>query len=335
MRDRWLILGVGALLVAGCRAGTNDQGEAFGAVRRANPNANAQPNTEQQSRGRVAVEQPVAAGAACNGVGPAARIQRAADDFFAVVDQNRDGRISKDEATNAADFIVGGLFLKADLDGDGRITPAEGKQVRQQFMNDHPAFASMVHDIKQSTDQKSPFGVAARLLDVNYDKPITRAVARDAAKTLVDDVFQAADKDRDGAITMAEARAAAGNAIGVAAGMSFQAADQNGDGKLSEQEFSAALRGPEKVAFDMADTNHDGVLSPDEAAAALAPLTGGSFGGQAATGNVPAPQGNAPAAPQGNGSGNAAAMPQNAPPPAQAAPPPKQPQQRTRTRVVP
>jgi len=204
---------------------------------------------------------------------PGAEVEETAARLMDLADANGDGKISKEETRGLTNFIIGGFFFRADANGDGTVTPEEGKQARAELESRYPAMASLFRSVRNATG-RSPFSTIAALLDVNHGKPLAMAEARDVARAAVDDLYAVADADRDGVITLAEARSVAwqgARALGQAA---FQAADTDRDKSLSVQEFQGALQASAKTAFAMADANNDGKLTEDEAASAMSRITG-------------------------------------------------------------
>jgi Ca2+-binding EF-hand superfamily protein len=83
-----------------------------------------------------------------------------------------------------------------------------------------------------------------------------------AAKARVDQQFNAADTNGDGALSAAEAR----NGMPALGGL-FDRIDVNHDGRITQDEFDAAYANRARKslqAFDRADVNHDGVLTEAE-----------------------------------------------------------------------
>jgi Ca2+-binding EF-hand superfamily protein len=103
-------------------------------------------------------------------------------------------------------------------------------------------------------------GMLDRLMaaDANRDGAITRAEARAARER----GFQRMDADSDGFITTAEREqmAAAASAKGKGRGGEGGGADANGDGKISRDEFlNTPMRG-----FDRLDANNNDVIEASE-----------------------------------------------------------------------
>ncbi len=149
-------------------------------------------------------------------------------ELFARLDGNRDGFISRDEADSGSQAMGG---------GDRRKDFAERLAQRDGPMPDR--------------------GAAFERLDTNRDGMISRqefmsAQPRIERRTIV--MREAPGGGADGPAKMHM------KGMGGLHGRLFDMADSNRDGRVSLQEAtSAALR-----HFDMADANHDGQLTPDE-----------------------------------------------------------------------
>jgi hypothetical protein len=202
---------------------------------------------------------------------PEAQVSEAMDKLVAMADGDGDGQVSRDEAGGLANFLVGGFFFRGDTNGDGTVTPEEGRKVREGFLNQYPAFAGLFREVKSASGQ-SPFATIAQLVDIEYGKPLSMAEAHTAARSAVDDLYRAADANHNGSLGADELRGLAWKGARDLGHTAFQAADADHDGKLSTQEFQAALKGPAQVAFEVADTNKDGKLTEQEAAAAMGQL---------------------------------------------------------------
>lgn len=199
---------------------------------------------------------------------PGAEVEQTAARLVEMADANGDGKVSRDEAHAMTSFLVGGFFFRADADGNGTVTPEEGRQARVDFMSQHPSLASLFRTVRGTTGQ-SPFATVARLVDVEYGKPLAIAEAREAARSAVNDLYSVVDTSKDGVITVAEARTAAWEGARSLGHAAFRAADTDRSGGLTQQELRAALQASADVAFNMSDTNKDGQLSEEEAAAAM------------------------------------------------------------------
>lgn len=150
------------------------------------------------------------------------------DRMFKQLDLNHDGFITKDElATSKAKFDermtksepkrAAKLFDRLDTNHDGKITRAEVEAARA---------ARLAASGKPTKPGRKPAG----------------SVLFDAARA-------------NGKITVRHA-----NMRGSAIARLFDAADVNKDGRVSLEEAQQAAR----QQFDAADLNHDGVLTPDE-----------------------------------------------------------------------
>lgn len=206
-----------------------------------------------------------------SGVGacqPAAGMVNMMSRAVEMADANNDGRISKEEAYSSANFLVGGFFFRADTNGDGTISPEEGREARRELMTRYPALATVLQQTSQATGQK-PLVSLASLVDIEYGQPVTAGELREAARASVDQLFSAADANKDSLLTIEEARAAIWDGARAAGRAAFQSADTNNDGKLSNEEFRAAAQAPADVAFRLADRDNDGHLSEAEASLAM------------------------------------------------------------------
>ncbi len=191
---------------------------------------------------------------------------RRAMDLF---DADGNGKLSRNEATSAANFLIGGFFFRADQNGDGTITPEEGRQERAELAQRYPAAASLLLQAKQAAGTTRAFSSLAQILDSAYDKSLKLLDARAAAGTAVDDAFRLADtnnnKEIDGA-ELAEVSLKGARSLGHA---TFASADTNGDQFLSADEFQKAINASTQPVFQMTDLNHDGRLSETEASSAI------------------------------------------------------------------
>lgn len=202
--------------------------------------------------------------AACQ---PSSQVSAGINRLVEFADPNGDGKVSRVEATSAANFFVGGFFFRADENGDGVVTPQEGLQARKEFVNQNPMAASLLRAARDAG--ATPFKKVAQLLDIEYGQPVKAEEARQAARSAVDDLFKAADNNKDGNLTFEESRAATWRGAQAVGETMFRSIDSNNDGTLGISEFQQGLQEPAKIAFKLADENSDGKLTQQEAANAM------------------------------------------------------------------
>lgn len=189
--------------------------------------------------------------------------------MFKLVDENNDGQISQVEATNAGYLAVGGLFFRADANGDGSVTKEEAKTARDAFLAQKPIVRFMIERTKTIKPQANggspnPAAVFMGLVDANNDGNLQATEVRQAVQTAVQGGFAAADTNRDGLMSPTEVNAALVGAVKAAQQATFQAADADRDGQVSKEEFTKSLTDPVNAAFAVIDANNDGKLSPQE-----------------------------------------------------------------------
>ena len=136
-------------------------------------------------------------------------------------------------------------FAKLDTNRDGFLTKAEADAAKEQFKG---KFVERWSERREEAFEK---------LDSNRDGAVSRA-EWDAGQAQREQRIASHDRDGDGRRD--------GHTRGGKHGMSglsghmFEMADANKDGRVTLQEAqAAALR-----HFDMADANHDGQITPDE-----------------------------------------------------------------------
>jgi Ca2+-binding EF-hand superfamily protein len=196
-------------------------------------------------------------------------LQRSVSRVIAVADSNTDGKVSREEATSALNFVVGGFFFRADADGDGKITVAERRQARDDLAKRHREF----HQILTTFASSKPIEKLMTTLDADVDQTIDLAQTRSAIRGVVDGIYEAVDLNSDDIITLAEADRGfnvGASALGRAA---FRQGDADGNGKITLEEFQSSLDPPLKRAFEVADANDDGSLTDEEAASVMWWLT--------------------------------------------------------------
>ena len=166
------------------------------------------------------------------------------DRTFKQLDLNHDGIITRDElAASKAQFDermdksapkrAAKLFDRLDTNHDGKIARAEIAARR--------AARSTAHGKAPKAGSRAPGSALFERADSNKDGTITRP-------------------EFDAAVAGGKIKLRHANMRGSAIARLFDAADVNRDGRVSLQEAQqAALQ-----HFDAADVNHDGVLTPNE-----------------------------------------------------------------------
>jgi len=135
-------------------------------------------------------------------------------------------------------------FARMDTNRDGAVTKAEADAARTAL---RAQFAERREDRREQAFDR---------LDGNRDGAISRA-EWDAHAAQRQQSIAAHDRNRDG---RRDGRRAHGGGMHSLGGHMFEMADANKDGRVTLQEAqAAALR-----HFDMADANRDGQITPDE-----------------------------------------------------------------------
>jgi len=195
---------------------------------------------------------------------------------FKLVDENNDGQISQKEAVDAGNLAVGGLFFRADANGDGTVTKAEADQARDALLAQKPMVRFLIDRVKTTKATRgaqpagtnpaaaNPAAAFMSLVDANNDGNLQATEVRQAVQTTVQGLFATADTNRDGLMSPVEVNAAIAGAVKAAQKASFAAADANSDGQISQDEFNKALTDPANATFKILDANNDGQLSPQE-----------------------------------------------------------------------
>jgi len=189
--------------------------------------------------------------------------------LFKSVDANNDGQISQQEAVDAANVAVGGLFFSADADGNGTLSKEEAQRAREKVLAAKPMARLLISRVKATAPQPgggtpNPANAAMGLIDVNNDGQLQATEVRQGVQTAIQGLYAAADTNRDGQMSPVEVNAAIAGAIKAAGQASFQAADGDNNGQLSRQEFDKAIIDPANAVFAVLDANNDGQLSQQE-----------------------------------------------------------------------
>jgi Ca2+-binding EF-hand superfamily protein len=102
------------------------------------------------------------------------------------------------------------------------------------------------------------------ILDSNHDGNYSAPELRQAVQTSVQSVFLMADRNGDGQIDVNEVNAAIADTSRAAVQTAFNAADTDKNGAVSQAEFDKAIINPAHVLFGILDANRDNQLSADE-----------------------------------------------------------------------
>ena len=192
--------------------------------------------------------------------------------LFKLADTNNDNQISKKEATDFGNLMVGGFFFRADTNGDGKISPEEARAARESLLQQKPFLRMVMERTKAGgaagSADANPLRALADLLDSNHDKQLQASEVRQTVSTSVDSFYQIADTNRDNQMSPSEINAAMIGMARSAAKSALAAADTDHDGSLSLPEFDKAITGPSHIVFQIIDSNNDGKISDAEAQAA-------------------------------------------------------------------
>lgn len=187
---------------------------------------------------------------------------------FMAADQNHDGLLSQQEAIDAGNLMVGGMFFAADANGDAKVTKDEAAAIRKKVLQQNPILRFALQRAK-NPNQKNLAGTEAlngvsELLDTDNDQTLSATEVRQAVQSAVKGAFAIADTNRDGQLSPTEMNSAVFAFARAAVDSAFQMADKDNNGSLSKDEFTQALVDPAHSAFDILDANLDGELTTQE-----------------------------------------------------------------------
>jgi len=106
------------------------------------------------------------------------------------------------------------------------------------------------------------------LVDTNNDGQLQATELRQTVQTGVQGLYAGADTNRDGQLSPDELNSAVAGMAQAAAQASFQAADKDGNGSLSLAEFDQSIIEPAHTVFRIIDANGDDQISQQEVQAA-------------------------------------------------------------------
>jgi len=193
--------------------------------------------------------------------------------IFMMADDNKDGQISQQEAMDVGNQIVGGLFFRADKDGNGIVSKEEGQQARETVLQQKPILRILLQRAQARQPQATATARNAEqgfmsLIDTNSDGQIQATEVKQLVQTTVQSIYSMADTNRDGQMSPSEVNAALAGAGRSAIQAAFKQADTDGNGQLSQAEYDKAIVAPANMVFALFDANNDGQISPQEFQAA-------------------------------------------------------------------
>jgi Ca2+-binding EF-hand superfamily protein len=214
-------------------------------------------------------------------------LQDTAKLLFKLADTNNDGLISQKEAVDAGNLLVGGFFFRADANGDGVLTPEEGRAARDSLYQQSPLLrwvleraksqkqaqatkTAAINEPKQAPGEvaqnlaANPARAITEILDTNHDGKLSASELRQDVQTGVQALFLAGDRNQDGQLSPAELNQVVADATKAAIQATFQAADTDHNGMLSIAEFDTALTEPAHAVFRILDANADNQLTLEE-----------------------------------------------------------------------
>jgi Ca2+-binding EF-hand superfamily protein len=168
---------------------------------------------------------------------------RFAAHVFERMDENKDGKITREEAQAAGKR----LFAKLDQNGDAQITQAESDAGARAIRNEE-------------------LGARFDELDADRDGRLTSAEAQ-----VPPQVFQRLDTNKDKSLSKEEFLARP-DFRAEHRDFEFKRADANHDGKVTREEADKAAT----TRFDAVDADHDGVITRKEFDAHVAQVAHGA-----------------------------------------------------------
>jgi Ca2+-binding EF-hand superfamily protein len=162
---------------------------------------------------------------------------------FAALDSNHDGVVTRTEADSAGKAMHANLeklmenrgehvFDRLDSNKDGSVTKAEADaafaKVAAKSKRPAPTWEKFATHLDSNKDGK----ISRAEFDAGQSKREQRMAAREAKRGGIGHMFEAADLNKDGRLTLKEANEAAAR--------HFATADSNHDGSLSPEEIRAA-----------------------------------------------------------------------------------------------
>jgi EF hand len=183
--------------------------------------------------------------------------------FFFRADANGDGVLTEQEAQQARESLFAQQpLLRFVLERAKPTNLPQGNQVQ----NVQPIASGTSNDparVAQSL-ATDPMRTIENLLDTNRDQKIEASELRQAVQTGVSTLFLVADTNQDGQLSPYELNAAVSEVAKSAVQSVFQAADADRNNALSMEEYDKALTEPAHAVFRVLDANADNQLSLEE-----------------------------------------------------------------------
>jgi Ca2+-binding EF-hand superfamily protein len=206
-----------------------------------------------------------------------------AEALIKLIDTNNDGQLSQKEVGDAGNFLAGGIFFRADTNGDGVLTRDEGNHARDAIFERAPLLKLLLERIKATGVQHSnqpqetatnndsdsvvqqfaadPVQTIGNLLDSNHNQKIEATEVHQAVQSGVQVLFSFADKNQNSELSPQELEAAVGELAKSTVQTVFQAADTDRNGSLSMVEYDRALSKPAHALFRIIDANNDNQIA--------------------------------------------------------------------------
>jgi Ca2+-binding EF-hand superfamily protein len=206
-----------------------------------------------------------------------------AEALIKLIDTNNDGQLSQKEVGDAGNFLAGGIFFRADTNGDGVLDREEGNQARDAIYKKAPLLKLLLERVKATYAEKpdqpqanatnddldsifkqlaaDPVLTIGNLLDSNHNQKIEATEVHQAVQTGVQVLFSIADKNQDAQLSPEELEAAVGEVAKSTLQTVFQAADTDRNGSLSMSEYDKAVSKPAHALFRVIDANNDNQMT--------------------------------------------------------------------------
>jgi Ca2+-binding EF-hand superfamily protein len=179
--------------------------------------------------------------------------------FFFRADINGDGVLTEQEAQQARESLFAQQpLLRFVMERAKPTNAAQGNQAQIAAGTTNPP-AQVARSLAVD-----PLRTIENLLDTNRDQKIEAAELRQAVQTGVSTLYLMADTNQDGKLSPYELNAVVGVVANSVVQSVFQAADGDRNNALSMEEYDKALAEPAHAVFRVLDANADNQLSLEE-----------------------------------------------------------------------